>query len=340
MYTSYRKHRFRSSFLSSLFQVWERLQRKRGELRTRLNSWGHQTISVMFIPHSEKKMLNIKLSKYTITLFLLILITITSFALVALNQSESSHTRLETLSHTTRYHEQRISLIRKGTDLTLRSFYVFRKQMERLMEQVGGKNKQTVFPELSGKDLATSLQTLRHKLENKQVHETRELRTLEILDRNISLSRIQVQRINRFISAVRDAHRHIPTLWPVTGGGRVVSPFGMRKSPITWGYEMHPGVDIVWWPGSPIRATADGTVVAAHSMGGYGLCVLVKHGYGFETRYAHLQRFAVQTGGSVKKGQVIGYMGSTGLSLAYHLHYEIIYQGTPVDPLPYLAPPF
>lgn len=112
----------------------------------------------------------------------------------------------------------------------------------------------------------------------------------------------------------------------------MTSRFGMRAHPTLGGYRAHSGVDLAAPTGSPIVATSDGRVGAANWNGGYGLFVALEHGSGIETRYGHMSRLNVVAGQQVKKGQVIGYVGSTGRSTGPHLHYEVRQNGRAVDP--------
>jgi murein DD-endopeptidase MepM/ murein hydrolase activator NlpD len=116
-------------------------------------------------------------------------------------------------------------------------------------------------------------------------------------------------------------------IWPVNGP--VVSGFGLR-----WG-RMHTGIDIGVGYGTPIHAAASGTVIFAGWMGGYGNFVIVDHGGGLSTAYAHQSSIAVG-GGAVSQGQVLGYVGCTGHCFGPHLHFEVRINGSPVDPLGYL----
>lgn len=120
------------------------------------------------------------------------------------------------------------------------------------------------------------------------------------------------------------------------------SRFGLRVHPIFKELRYHDGVDIAARYGAPILATSDGVIGAAGWRGGYGLCVAVRHGTDLETRYGHLSRLIVAAGQPVLKGQVIGFVGSTGFSTGPHLHFEVRIDGRPVDPMPYLlsATPF
>ena len=115
--------------------------------------------------------------------------------------------------------------------------------------------------------------------------------------------------------------------------GRVTSPFGERFHPIL-GYErMHKGVDLAAAYGSPIVAAADGRVVSAGWHGGYGQQVAIAHDGGMQTTYGHMSRIAAYAGEAVRRGQVIGYVGSTGLSTGPHLHFEVTRNGRPMNPL-------
>jgi murein DD-endopeptidase MepM/ murein hydrolase activator NlpD len=117
-------------------------------------------------------------------------------------------------------------------------------------------------------------------------------------------------------------------IWPVSGP--VVSPFGMR-----WG-RMHEGIDIAAGSGTPIQAAASGTVITAGWVGGYGNLILIDHGGGLATAYAHQSSFAVGYGAHVSQGETIGYVGCTGHCFGPHLHFEVRINGSPVDPLGYL----
>ena len=117
-------------------------------------------------------------------------------------------------------------------------------------------------------------------------------------------------------------------IWPVHGP--ITSPFGMR-----WG-KLHPGIDIGASMGTPIQAAAAGRVIVAAYDGGYGNLVVIDHGNGLATAYAHQSRLAVSVGQQVAQGHVIGYVGSTGYSTGPHLHFEVRVNGNPVDPLGYL----
>ncbi|HET7713054.1 MAG TPA: M23 family metallopeptidase [Patescibacteria group bacterium] len=126
-------------------------------------------------------------------------------------------------------------------------------------------------------------------------------------------------------------------LMPVAGA-KVTSDFGPRIHPIKGSKGIHTGTDFAARMGTPVYAVADGIVERATSNGGaYGNQVIVNLGGGLEGMYGHLSKYTVQPGQRVRKGQVVGYVGSTGLSTGPHLHFETRYKGTPVNPHKYLG---
>ena len=125
-----------------------------------------------------------------------------------------------------------------------------------------------------------------------------------------------------------------PTLWPVTGP--ITGPFGSRQDPFNGEGAFHAGIDISCQYGQPILAPGDGTVTYADFYNGYGRLIEIDHANGIQTRYGHLSGFAVTDGQTVRKGQVIGYVGMSGRSTGAHLHYEVRIHDTPVNPYKYL----
>jgi murein DD-endopeptidase MepM/ murein hydrolase activator NlpD len=128
-----------------------------------------------------------------------------------------------------------------------------------------------------------------------------------------------------------------PSIWPTRG--ELTGFFGGRSDPFTGEPGFHQGIDISSEKGQPVYATADGVIDSAAYTGDYGNLVVVKHAFGLTTRYGHLSGFEVAAGDSVKRGDIIGYVGSTGRSTGAHLHYEILVNGQLLDPLKLLTQP-
>jgi murein DD-endopeptidase MepM/ murein hydrolase activator NlpD len=128
----------------------------------------------------------------------------------------------------------------------------------------------------------------------------------------------------------------IPSRAPLAAAS-TSSSYGMRNHPVLGGMRAHKGIDLAAPTGTPVYATADGTIGRADWFSSYGLYVAIEHGSDLETRYAHMSRLAVAAGQHVKKGDVIGYVGTTGRSTGPHLHYEVRVGGAAVNPIPYMA---
>jgi murein DD-endopeptidase MepM/ murein hydrolase activator NlpD len=145
----------------------------------------------------------------------------------------------------------------------------------------------------------------------------------------IQVTRAQITRLTRTLGAV-------PVRKPTDGELDLQSGFGVRIDPFLGRPAMHTGLDLHGETGDAVRATADGTVTAAGWSGGYGRVVDVDHGNGLSSRYGHLSSIDVRVGQSVKTGQIIGKVGSTGRSTGPHLHYETRLRGEPIDPQKFL----
>jgi murein DD-endopeptidase MepM/ murein hydrolase activator NlpD len=126
-----------------------------------------------------------------------------------------------------------------------------------------------------------------------------------------------------------------PSMWPVDG--RLIGSFGDRSDPFSGGQAFHSGVDISGEYGTPVRATADGVVAEAEYSGGYGRTVVISHGGGIQTLYAHLSRIDVIAGQEIRRGEIVGAVGRSGRTTGAHLHYEVRVGGNPINPYSFLA---
>jgi len=153
---------------------------------------------------------------------------------------------------------------------------------------------------------------------------------LQGLENRLRYVRHDVERREQLASAT-------PSIWPAHGW--LTGTFGGRSDPFTGEPGYHQGIDISTEKGQPVYATADGTVEAASYTGDYGNLIVLRHGFGLTTRYGHLSSFAVKVDQSVKRGAVIGYVGSTGRSTGAHVHYEIHANGKLINPLQLLTEP-
>ncbi len=154
------------------------------------------------------------------------------------------------------------------------------------------------------------------------------------LNTDVRLEEVRQQELMQAIRRNQELLASTPSIWPTEGW--ISSRFGYRNSPFTGQREFHKGLDISGRIGTPIYAPAKGTVIFAGVDGGYGKTMVLNHGGGLITRYAHMHRIAVKRGQTVTRGEMIGYVGNTGRSTGPHLHYEVRLNGVTVNPERYI----
>ena len=166
--------------------------------------------------------------------------------------------------------------------------------------------------------------------------------TLLRLDRITRMTYVQSKSFDEVAAVSRRAGDMVscipavPPIIPDPSKYTLTSPFGYRSDPFTGNSKLHTGVDLAMKPGNPVYATGDGVVEAvAFDFFGYGNCVDIDHGFGYKTRYAHLDRMTVIEGMKVKRGDKIGESGQSGRASGPHLHYEVFYKGERVNPMNY-----
>ena len=162
-------------------------------------------------------------------------------------------------------------------------------------------------------------------------------RDIEVLGREITSRERSFRELKTLLDEKRSILGSTPTIWPVKG--LITASYGYRQSPFTGAREMHEGLDVAAPYGSPILATADGIVSFAGPLAAFGNVVFVNHGHGFTTFYAHSSKIKVKEGQSVKRGDVLAYVGTTGRTTGPHVHYEVQVNGVTVNPMKYIVDP-
>ncbi len=157
---------------------------------------------------------------------------------------------------------------------------------------------------------------------------------VDLLKKEIESSMSAIQEIKKYLAKEQNLFRSTPSGWPAAG--KISSNFGMREHPSHGGRRLHTGIDITMPKGTPLHATADGVVSFSARSGGNGNIVVIEHGHGLSSVYAHNTRNVVKPGQTVRRGEVIAYSGSTGVSTGPHLHYEVWRNGQSVNPAPFL----
>ena len=180
-----------------------------------------------------------------------------------------------------------------------------------------------------------SLESKEDILETLDISDTGSL-DMDLLKKQIERSMETVGEIKDYLRQQRDIYFATPIGMPVDEG-YISSNFGWRIHPLTGKRNFHSGVDVAAWPGSPVRATADGIVSFAGWSGGSGKLVVIEHGFGFTTCFAHNRKIIVKVGQRVKRGDIISYVGSTGNTTGPHVHYEVWIDKKPVNAKTYMG---
>jgi murein DD-endopeptidase MepM/ murein hydrolase activator NlpD len=299
---------------------------------------GKDKLTVMLIPHSEKKIFNFQISIFTIFFLVIILSGIVVTFFVSTSRYTLTKKEMEKLvdaqeGNVNALHTFEVEI--KSLDKTVVDY---KNNVKDIIKLLGASQSENIFgmggPETEIKNLSEIM-----GLKTKSSYED-EIETIRRINSDIVASKRVLENFKKFLAAREEIIQKIPNNWPIIGGGFITSPFGMRRSPFTGKLAMHQGVDISWWPGAPVRATADGVVVFAGMKGGYGRTVQIQHEYGFQTLYAHCSSLRVYEGQKVKKGEIIAFLGRTGRATGFHLHYEVRIGTKAVDPMVFMTTQF
>lgn len=260
-------------------------------------------VTLMLVPHSRTKPISLRIPLAGIFVSVLLLIVGTGYVFSVSVRTMEYHKMRERLSQVTSHYQE--------MKATMHSLKVAEGEFRRLF---GLKSKKEVL-EAAGFSDSGSLD-------------------MEELNREIRAAMESATDIRNYINEQRDLYLATPAGWPVTGS--VSSGYGHREHPMSGKPNFHSGVDISAPQGSSVRATAAGIVSFSGWTSGGGNTVVIEHGHGFSTAYAHNRKNLVQVGQRVKRQEPIAILGSTGVSTGPHVHYEIWKNGHHVDPAVYL----
>jgi len=289
--------------------------------------------TIVFVPHSEKKVYNFHVTVLSMFCFVLVVFGILgAFFMYGTTYNSGMYTMA---SKDGRLRETQASLdqLRDETALLFREARNFENVLSEVLSALGLNARNNVSQNSPG-DLSTFL-GIRETPEG-LLYEVDDIRKLSTY---LSQSVDPIKEIGTLLDSQSALLTEIPSIWPVRGGiGNIMMFFGQNIHPITGQYYIHKGIDIATYrSGDPIVATADGQVVTAEYAYDFGNYVIVRHKHGYYTRYAHMQRYIVSVGQRVQQGEVIGYIGNTGISTGPHLHYEVHIGSDVVDPYRYIT---
>jgi murein DD-endopeptidase MepM/ murein hydrolase activator NlpD len=326
----YKIKKFQSRFNGKVNEKLQIFIKKFGKKWDYFLQKGHEKMTIMFIPHNEKKIFNFQISKFTISFFILlfmIVLVTSSYALIRNNAIKREEKKLLLT-----YHDIRAQLlIFENLTISIKDqINDIKPEIEDIYEYTAGSKEKEKIWSLQDYDKET-LEELR-KIKNLLPDE---IFTIKDIQKDIICTTNTVKTVKNFIDVRSKVVKDTPSIIP--NDGHITSLFGWRRSPFGYGRDFHTGIDIAASNGTAIRATAPGVVASVGWTGGYGFSVRIKHKYGFETIYAHCSRTAVEKGASVEKGQVIAYVGQTGNATGNHCHYEIRLGNLPINPYPYMS---
>ena len=295
---------------------------------------GRKKLTIMIVPHSQKKVINFQASIFSIIFAAILLCGVTASFFWFTTESIASAKKLADLKEETRKAQASLEVLKNETSSLLKNAKNFQSALSSTLVSLGLQSVTEAGGEI---DAASDLSLLFNVKEQTQ-GVVREADELQKLSSYLNDSIQPVQEIGKLMNTQTALFSDIPSLWPITGGiGHISMGFGQNRHPFTGQWYIHRGIDLATGrKGDPIMATADGQVINVDTDVGFGNYVLIKHKHGFFTRYAHLDSFRVTRGQNVQKGQVIGYIGNTGISTGPHLHYEVHIGSDVVDPIKYL----
>jgi len=299
---------------------------------------GKDKLTVMLIPHSEKKIFNFQISLFTIFFLVVILSGVVVTFFVSTSRYTLTKKEMEKLVSAQEGNANALRMFEEEISSLDRAVVDYKNNIKDIIKLLGASQSENIFgmggPETEIKNLSEIM-----GLKAKSSYEV-EIETIKRINADIVASERVLENFKKFLAAREEIIQKIPNNWPIIGGGFITSPFGMRRSPFTGKLAVHQGVDVSWWPGAPIRATADGVVVFAGMKGGYGRTVQIQHDYGFQTLYAHCSSLRIYEGQKVKKGEIIAFLGRTGRATGFHLHYEVRIGTKAVDPMIFMTTQF
>jgi murein DD-endopeptidase MepM/ murein hydrolase activator NlpD len=289
--------------------------------------------TIVLVPHSEKRVYNFHISFLFLCMVLLVLAGIVGAFFWYGTSYNGTRGALAVKDSRLKNTQASLDQLRDEIAQLLRQTRSFQASLSGTLSSLGVEAPASAASAAASGDLSSFF----------DIRETAEGTLQEAVDiRNLTkylASTVDpVREVGTLLAAQSSLLTEIPNIWPIKGGiGHISMYFGQNENPFTGQYYIHKGIDLsTYRQGDPIIATADGQVVTMERSADFGNFIIIKHKHGFYTRYAHMLSFQVERGQRVQQGEVIGYIGNTGLSTGPHLHYEVHIGSDVVDPYKYL----
>jgi len=293
---------------------------------------GRQRFTVMLIPHSEKRIFNFQISFFSIMFLTFTISLVLAGSAVMATHVKSANARLKQVLQDFNTSEMTLENLRDAVSQMRGAERDVRAGVQNLRLVMAGQSS----PPLSVGDTVASLFPMTDTGQT-SISEQADIKNATSL---METSAETIGDIGKVLSTYKGFLEDTPTLWPLKGvHGVITTRFGWTTNPFSGLGYLHLGVDIAWGVGTPIVAAANGIVLQTGYNNDTGNFVAIQHKYGFMTRYFHMLRVATYKGAHVKRGDVIGYLGSTGLSTGPHVHYEVHLGTNYLDPMIFLSIP-
>lgn len=297
---------------------------------------GNERFTVMFIPHSERRTYHLQLSVFALLFLAALSIVVVLAFLVLSTHFTVTNERMAAADRSLTASELALEAVGDEAIVLQGSIQEFRVLVDRLQRMLSAENV-TAGGALRGDGEIAAFVSRPTLLAD---DETAGVTALRQLSAALDAAMPPLAELSDTVAAQRALLIGVPTLWPVRGGGYVSFRFGPQRHPFTGAFYIHRGIDIAMHRGAEVVATANGTVQrVAYERYNLGNVIEIGHRYGFVTRYGHLDRILVDAGQPVQRGQVIGLMGSTGLSTGPHVHYEVSIGGQLRNPEEFVTVP-
>jgi len=286
----------------------------------------------MLVPHTEKRIFNIQLSFFGLAGILLTFGVILSVSIYATTRFGSTSQMLSGKVSDLRSTQADLDSVRDETTTLIKAARNFEAALSSTLSRIGIKPSSSSSGDRDG-DLAAFFDV--EETGRGSLREVGEIRKVtHYLEKTVDA----VNELGGLVASQGEVLAEIPNLWPIKGGiGHISMYYGQNENPFYGSWYLHKGLDIsTFRQGDSIVATADGKVANIGYDPSYGNNIILEHKNGFFTRYAHLQSFRVQKGQKVQQGQIIGYLGNTGLTKGPNLHYEVHLGTETIDPLRFL----
>jgi murein DD-endopeptidase MepM/ murein hydrolase activator NlpD len=301
-------------FKEKLLLFFNMTQREFAKIAYKIKEKGSQRLTIMIVPHSEKRIINIQISNYIIYFTIVVLIATVITSIFSVTNSQQIGSQVSWLRDKDQLSRIQIDNYNRGIEGFNKRFTMFKMDINNIMKSTGKeKNIYNVEKIDTGEDATNS-------------HKPQGVIKLDNMKEDLEASKEELQYLANFIGLYKQLLKDMPSSYPLVNRAAITSPYGWRPNPFDREKpNFHPGLDLGGEPGSPVLAAGDGVVAIAGYTEGYGNLVEIKHKYGISTFYGHMERFGpfIYVGSIVKQGQTIGYVGSTGLSTGPHLHFEI-----------------